>query len=115
MVRELTVERLHVLGYDTLQASDGPTAVQMLKDHADFDLILTDIVMEGGMSGFDVAQWVQRNLPQCKILLTSGFSEQMAEANDVDIEKLQVLQKPHSFAELKQRINHVLEKTQADA
>ncbi|MFT4730281.1 MAG: hypothetical protein ACI9UN_004804 [Granulosicoccus sp.] len=39
--------------------------------------------MDGGLSGFDVAQWIQSNLPQCKILLTSGFNQQMAEASDV--------------------------------
>ncbi len=111
MVRELTVERLHTLGYETLQASNGPKAVQILKDDAAFDLVLTDIVMEGGMSGLDVAQWVQANLPWVKILLTSGFNEQMAEANDVDVDKLQVLQKPYSLAELQKRINDVLEET----
>ena len=111
MVRELTVERLHTLGYDTLQASDGPEAVRILKDDAAFDLVLTDIVMEGGMSGLDVAQWVQINLPRCKILLTSGFNEQMAEAGDVNIETPRILQKPYSLAELRRRINVVLEKT----
>ncbi len=115
MVRELTVERLHALGYDTRQASDGAKAVQILQEDAAFDLILTDIVMEGGMSGFDVAQWVQSNLPRCKILLTSGFNEQMAEASDIDIGKLRVLQKPYSLAELQQRINDVSEKKSMDA
>ena len=109
LVRELTVERLHILGYETLQASNGPEAVQILKDDTAFDLILTDIVMEGGMSGLDVAKWVQSNLPRCKIMLTSGFNEQMTEARDVDIDKLQVLQKPYSLAELQRRISDTLE------
>lgn len=109
LVRELTVERLHILGHITLEASNGPKAIQMLKADTAFDLVLTDIVMDGGMSGFDVAQWVQSNLPQCMILLTSGFNEQLAEALDVDIGKIRVLQKPYSLAELQQKINDVLE------
>ncbi len=115
MVRELTVERLHALGYDTQQASDGASAVQTLKQDTAFDLILTDIVMEGGMSGFDVARWVQRHLPRCKILLTSGFNEQLAIASDIDVGKLVLLQKPYSLAELQQRINDVSRKTTVDA
>lgn len=108
MVRELTVARLHTLGYDTVQASDGPLAIAALKSDAAFDLILTDIVMDGGMSGFDVAHWVQDNLPRCKILLTSGYNEQMAEAKELDSEKLRVLQKPYSLATLQQRITELL-------
>jgi len=115
MVRELTVERLHALGYDTRQAGDGARAVQILQEDTAFDLILTDIVMEGGMSGFDVARWVQSHLPRCKILLTSGFNEQMAEASDIDVGKLGLLQKPYSLAELQQRINDVSQKTPVDA
>lgn len=114
LVRELTVERLHLLGYETLQASNGPEAVRILTHDAAFELILTDIVMEGGMSGLDVAQWVQSHLPRCKILLTSGFNDQMADASDVDIDNLQVLQKPYSLAELQRRINDSLEKSQVD-
>lgn len=114
MVRELTVERLHSLGYDCLQASDGPSAVQILKDDPAFDLIFADIVMEGGMSGFDLAQWVQSNLPHCKILLTTGFYERMTQTNDLNTDKQQVLQKPYSLAELQQRINEVFEITQVD-
>ncbi|ASJ76121.1 Blue-light-activated protein [Granulosicoccus antarcticus IMCC3135] len=109
MVRDLTVERLHALGYDTVQANDGPSAIQIFKNDAAFDLLLTDIVMEGGLSGFEVAQWVQNHAPQCHILLTSGFSEQMAEASNFDIGELRVLQKPYSLAELQQRINDVFE------
>ncbi len=111
MVRDLTVARLHALGYDTRQATDGRSAIELLKADSAFDLILTDIVMEGGMSGFDVAQWSQTHAPHCATLLTSGFNEQMAEANGIDSDRLRVLQKPYSLAELQQRINETLEKT----
>lgn len=110
MVRELTLERLHALGYETLQASDGHSAIQLLIEDSNIDLVLSDIVMEGGLSGLDVAQWVQSKLPQCHILLTSGFNEQMTESSDIDFCKLRVLQKPYSLAELQQRINDAFEK-----
>ncbi len=115
MVRKVTVKRLIVLGYNVVQASNGPEAVQLLENDARVDLVLTDLVMDGGMSGYDVARWVQTNLPQSKILLTSGFSEQMAEANDINVAFLHVLQKPYSLAELQQAVSGVLEETTADA
>jgi CheY-like chemotaxis protein len=114
MVRKVTVKRLRALGYDTIQASNGPKAVQMLKNDSSVDLVLSDIVMDGGMSGYDVAQWVKSNLPQCKILLTSGFNEQMAEASNDISENLRVLQKPYNLAELQQAVNDALVINQAD-
>ncbi|MGQ7845243.1 PAS domain S-box protein [Granulosicoccus sp. 3-233] len=115
MVRDLTVKRLHVLGYDTEQADDGPTAIRILESDPAFDLILTDIVMGGGMSGVDVARWAQAHLPQCAILLTSGYNEQTAEARDVDMDLLRVLQKPYSMTELQQRVNEALARVPSDA
>jgi len=101
MVRKVTVKLLRALGFDTEQVCNGPEAVQQLENDANFDLVLNDIVMDGGMSGFDVAKWVQDHLPQCKVLLTSGFSDQMADNHDIDSESLQVLQKPYDLAELR--------------
>lgn len=109
LVRKLTVKRLLALGFTAEQVSNGVDAVQYLEKDSKFDLVLSDVVMEGGMSGFDVAGWIQNNLPQCKVLLTSGFNEQMAEGNDVQAEKLQVLQKPYSLAELQQALVDILE------
>lgn len=43
-------------------------------------------VMAGGMFGYDVARWVQRNRPHCNILWTSGFNEQMGEEGDVNVD-----------------------------
>jgi len=113
MVLNVTVRRLRTLNYNVVQASSGPEAIELLKE-VTVDLILTDIVMEGGMSGFDVAQWAQKNLPQCKILLTSGFNEQMTEGTGVNTENLQVLQKPYNRDELQQALNQALETTPAN-
>jgi len=113
LVRNLTVKRLLALGYKTKQACNGPGALKILETDSNFDLVFTDIVMDGGLTGFDIAWWVQSNLSQCKILLTSGFNEQMAEENNVDIEKLQILQKPYSLAELQSKLHSLLEATTA--
>ena len=52
-VRNLTVKRLTELGYEVLQAADGVTAI-MLEEGLRVDLVLTDVIMPGGVSGFDV-------------------------------------------------------------
>ena len=113
-VRAMMVKRLQSLGFNTVDSGNGVKAIRYLENNADIDLVLTDIVMEGGVSGYDLAQWVQSNLPQCKILLTSGFNPEIAEVKDVDAAKLQVLPKPHRLAELQQAVNSILENTPED-
>ncbi len=84
------------------------------ENDAPVDLVLTDIVMDGGMSGYDVAQWVQSNRSDCKIMLTSGFNEHMAQAKDVNVENLRVLQKPYGLVELQEAVSDALKKTLTD-
>ena len=71
MVRKAVVKRLGLLGYDTQYAGNGPEAIKLLNTGVQFDLVLTDIVMDGGMSGYDVASWVKTNRPECKVILLS--------------------------------------------
>ena len=106
MVRKLTVRRLKKLGFETLAASDGPSALSVLGAETKIDLVLSDLVMDGGMSGYDVAQWVQENRPDCRLLLTSGFNEQLAEDNNLS--SLQLLRKPCSIEELELAVTTAL-------
>jgi Histidine kinase-, DNA gyrase B-, and HSP90-like ATPase/Response regulator receiver domain len=50
-VRQLTVTRLKLIGYQVLEASDGPKALDLLTEDHPVDLVFTDLVMPGGMSG----------------------------------------------------------------
>ena len=103
MVRDLTVERLHVLGYLTTQAANGPDAIALLQQPERYDLVLTDLVMDGRMSGYDVADWVRQYHPGCKVLLTSGYSEERVHAQSSS-DSLPLLQKPYKMAELQAAI-----------
>ncbi|ASJ74044.1 hybrid sensor histidine kinase/response regulator [Granulosicoccus antarcticus] len=108
MVMEVTVERLHAFGYLTTQVTSGLEAIALLEKDASFDLVLTDLVMGGGVSGYDVADWVHQHLPSCKVLLTSGYSDQRVEGQHSD-KRPRLLQKPYRMADLKEAINAVLE------
>lgn len=109
MVRELTINQLQLLGFKTEQASNGPEAIQYLSNNSDIDLVLSDVVMSGGMSGYDVAQWVHKHLPNLKLLLTTGYSKQMIVDDASRNKKLPVLQKPYSLMELQKAISNILE------
>lgn len=74
-VREATVSRLESLGYAVLEARTGPEAIGLLQSREPIALVFSDIVMPGGMTGYDVAAWVRSMKPHLKVLLTSATSD----------------------------------------
>ncbi len=74
-VREITRKRLETLGYAATEARTGAEALERLKAQEGVRLVLSDIVMPGGMSGYDVARWVASHKPDVKVIMCSGYSE----------------------------------------
>ena len=103
-VREVTLARLQSLGYSALPASNGAEAVEILKGDAPVVLVFSDIVMPGGMSGYDVARWVRTMRPDLKVLLTSGYYD----GSPKGAEGLKVLEKPYTRVQLSQAIREQL-------
>src|SRR5690606_7325214 len=73
-VRKLTVNRLETLNYATLVAGDAHEALAILGSGAEVDLVFTDLVMPGGMSGYELARRVAEEWPRLPVLLTSGYA-----------------------------------------
>jgi PAS domain S-box-containing protein len=107
-VREITCKRLDMLGYLVVRAESGPAAVAILQSPEKIDLVFSDVVMPGGMSGFDLARWVRLNRPTIRILLTSGFSGEIASVGENDPHEFELLRKPYAIAELARAIRETL-------
>jgi len=75
LVREVTLKRLELLGYTVIEARTGPEALERLTLQKGVRLVLSDIVMPGGMTGHDVARWVASNKPDVKVIMCSGYNE----------------------------------------
>jgi CheY-like chemotaxis protein len=108
-VRRLTVARLGALGYNTIEAIHGPAAVEMLAAHSDIELVFTDLVMPGGMSGYEVAKHVQDTYPDIKVLLTSGYAEELMNGDKLSERGLKLLRKPYRQAALTDAVRYALE------
>jgi PAS domain S-box-containing protein len=80
-VRKAVIRQLHDLGYQTIEAESGDAALKMVRDGAQFDLLLTDVVMPGGITGYELADELRQAHPNLKILLTSGYTELAASTN----------------------------------
>ncbi len=75
MVRNFVITQLQSLGYKTLAASDGRAAMAIVERGDPFDLLFTDVIMPGGMSGRALAEAVGRRKPGLKVLYTSGYTD----------------------------------------
>ncbi len=107
-VRRLVVRQLHEMGYRAIEAEDGPTALMALNGGS-VDLLFTDVVMPGGMSGFDLARLVLSRWPQMKALITSGFPELEPQGDSAAQAKLKRLIKPYRKADLERALREVLD------
>ena len=74
LVRAHTEAMLRGLGYVVAAAPDGPAAVRTLEEGLRPDLLLTDVILPGGMTGRDVAAAAQRAVPGVRVLFISGYS-----------------------------------------
>ncbi|MEZ5855137.1 MAG: ATP-binding protein [Hyphomicrobiaceae bacterium] len=108
-VRALTLERLSRLGYRTLAAENGPAALSVLQANSDIDLLFSDVVMPGGLSGFELAHKVRELKPGLRVLLTSGFDEDAARSGERGDDEWNVLRKPYSLADLAQHLRASLD------
>lgn len=109
-VLRLTVTRLEELGYQVIAATNGPKAMDVLKRHKDIDLVLSDVVMPGGMTGFDVADQALALRPELKILLATGYAKG-AELRDAASGKndYRILRKPCGIKELARTLRELLD------
>jgi two-component system cell cycle sensor histidine kinase/response regulator CckA len=74
-LREMVSEALCLQGYRVLTAGSGPAALEIWKrEPSRIDLLLTDLVMPGGMMGTDVASELRRANPALKVIYTTGYS-----------------------------------------
>jgi two-component system, cell cycle sensor histidine kinase and response regulator CckA len=96
-VRRLARRILERNGYEVLEASDGRAALALWRDHGHLiDLVLTDMVMPKGVSGMDLAQRVLADRPSTRVIVTSGYSVDIAGTELHQSDSLTFLQKPYT-------------------
>jgi len=124
-VREITCLILGMAGYRVLAAGSGPEALEIWSQHAgEIDLLLSDILMPGGMDGRELAQRLSTAKPALKVILLSGFTGDIPGVNASNINAganagnapracHRFLQKPCTRKDLLRAIREVLDEQPA--
>lgn len=89
-VRRVVRQQLIDLGYPVIEAENGAQALEMIEHIPDIAIIVSDIIMPGGINGRQLADWVRRHRPQLSILLMTGYADEDSEG----VSDLPLLAKP---------------------
>jgi len=107
-LRATTVGVLKDLGYEILQASDGPSAIAILQTVPSVDLLFADFILSGSVSGQRLADIARELHPWIKILYTSGYAERAKRSGAQNEPASALLSKPYQIAELAAKVRNVL-------
>jgi len=105
---EIATECLGELGYIVLTAKDGASARQAIQGRKDIDLLLTDIVMPGGINGVELAQQAVAIHPGIKIIYCSGFPADALAEKIMPLADGPLLRKPYQRSDLLAVVRKVL-------
>ncbi len=109
-VRALAVALLSDLGYEIVEAADGDSALAALDRTPRVNLLFTDVVLPGGISGPKLAEEVKRRRPGVSVLFTSGYTDD-AIIHQGRLDKgVELLNKPFRKADLARKVRSVLDK-----
>ena len=104
-VGDLAETVLSEAGYQVFRARDGEDALQRLDDLPGLDILFSDVVMPGPLSGIALARKVVERFPRTRVLLTSGYSTEVIEQKG----EYPVLVKPYRRHELLSRLRAILD------
>jgi CheY-like chemotaxis protein len=105
-VLSLTFDLLTGLGYQVTGAANAAEALTILQTPAPFDLLFTDVVMPGGVSGVSLARSAREQRPGLAVLLTSGFIGEGAVTEEVGFP---LLDKPYETAVVAAKVRQLLD------
>jgi signal transduction histidine kinase/CheY-like chemotaxis protein len=108
-LRTVTQRHLVALGYNVIEAESGPAALAILESGETVSLLLTDVVMPEGMSGYDLAKAAQLLRPSLKVLFTTGYTAAWSTNGDTKGNRQRTLHKPYQQHDLANEVRAILD------
>ena len=99
-LRQTAANMVAALGYRVLTAEDGAAALAVVVEHPGVDLLFSDVILPGGMNGFDLARELGRRGNTMAVLYTSGFADPAMVTRDRPNDGATILTKPYRRGEL---------------
>jgi CheY-like chemotaxis protein len=111
-VRDYAVEVLREAGFAVLSARDADEALRLLENDGAIEVLFTDVLIPGGIDGFELARQAREMHPRLAVVYATGFAEaadQLAPAHAVD----RLLRKPYSAEQLEAEVGRAIGQKQS--
>ncbi len=109
-VREVGLRSLRAQGYRVLTAANGQSALELWATHRQaIELLLTDVIMPGGITGLQLARRLQADKPTLRVVYTSGYNREAAGKELAVKEGVNYLAKPYDLDKLFQIVREALD------
>ncbi|MCK6628742.1 MAG: PAS domain S-box protein [Anaerolineae bacterium] len=109
IVRTLAREVLELNGYTVLEAEHGQAALRLAQQHRPVHLLLTDLIMPGGLTGRELAERLESFHPGMKVIYMSGYTDDAMVHHGVLTSEVHFLQKPFTPLALSAKVRRVLD------
>jgi CheY-like chemotaxis protein len=110
MLRMLIATSLENSGYRVIEAANGLDAIRKWEQHdGQIDLIFTDMVMSGGMTGLDVIERLRSLQPKLRSIISSGYSLELTQDVEHSEQSIRFLSKPYQPSLLTQMVRDCLD------
>jgi len=106
-LRHIVTQQLRKFGYRVAEAEQASATIAVLESGQPFDLLFTDVMLPGGMTGVALAAAARARWPQLKVLLTSGFPEALLDEPSAHT-GLRMIGKPYREEQLARTLREVL-------
>ena len=109
-VRKIAIACLERLGYRVLGAANGAEALALWEAHrAEIALLLTDMVMPGGITGLELAERLRGANPGLPVIVSSGYSLETDRLSRAQEEGVLFLAKPYEMRRLAEAVRQCLD------
>ncbi len=112
-LREVAATYLREMGYDVETATDGPDALRVHQEKPELDLLVTDVIMSGGMNGVVLSQRMRQRQPGLRVVFTSGFPAEALSRRDSTRVDGPLVAKPYQRHELSAAVGRTMQEQYA--
>jgi PAS domain S-box-containing protein len=110
---EIACIYLTEMGHHPLQATDGTSALELVNRRQDIELVITDVIMPGGMDGLELVRTIRCTRPEVKVIYSSGFSaDGLVERSGTSLDGL-LLRKPYQRDAFNEMVLRAMEQEQS--
>jgi CheY-like chemotaxis protein len=107
-VREVAAAMIEEMGYDVLTAINGPEGLKIIEERRDINLVLSDVIMAGGMNGPELAAKAMKVRPKLKVLFMSGYAPGSVRLMQDLPDTIELVNKPFSRNDLTEKVKRAL-------